>query len=654
MIKNMFTPTHAQKLFIISLFLVSFISFSQTTYTVTTTADSGLGSLRGVIANANTSNLKDTILFAPALANSVINLPGGELVITKHIVIDAKDAPGLIIDGGWNSVEDSAVGSRIFLCDLNLGTNSTQREVTIKNLVMRNGNAGTKDGGAGLNDPGSNGGAIYVEQTNLFLENVEIYNSTANDGGALKSVNCIVNIKNSSFYENKARDDGGGLDFSDSSQVSIANSTIAYNETGIGTSGSGTNSAGAIRTSGATITLQFCTVAFNESDDDAAISGNGSTTISNSIILDNKLDTGVTLNCSGNITDGGGNWTNTTGSCLASMTLSNNTAIKLATTLSLNRGTTSSLSLPCDSAVLNALGGQNCGVAVGGKDQRGLLRGMYDGCEPGAYEIECFDSDNDGISNSFDLDDDNDGLEDIYEASGNVPDGDNDGDGIPNWKDVVNDGGIGDGSLTSYLDNNGNGIPDVYDTDGNASPNHLVLESDGDLCFDVKEAGFLDGEGDGVLGSAPISVDNDGKVIGFGGYASALDEDSNGILDFLEFGPAPEISLQPEDAQVFAGQNTSLAIDVTGADSLQWQVSTDGGENFIDLSNDAFYSGVTTDNLTIDKTEINMNGYLYRVATTDPDFACGTPFFSDSAQLLVNVRTVITNRNITIRVNKNK
>ena len=52
------------------------------------------------------------------------------------------------------------------------------------------------------------------------------------------------------------------------------------------------------------------------------------------------------------------------------------------------------------------------------------------------------------------------------------------------------------------------------DTDNDGTPNHLDLESDGDNCNDVLEAGFTDQNGDGVLGDAPVVVNATGEVTG--------------------------------------------------------------------------------------------------------------------------------------------
>ena len=98
------------------------------------------------------------------------------------------------------------------------------------------------------------------------------------------------------------------------------------------------------------------------------------------------------------------------------------------------------------------------------------------------------DSDGDGTSDNDDTDDDNDGILDLDEYSGLNPFGDEDGDGILNFKDVSQDvGNIGDGTTTIYTDADGNGVPDAYDVDNDGLPNHLDIDSDGDGHLDATD-----------------------------------------------------------------------------------------------------------------------------------------------------------------------
>ena len=105
------------------------------------------------------------------------------------------------------------------------------------------------------------------------------------------------------------------------------------------------------------------------------------------------------------------------------------------------------------------------------------------------------DFDEDGVTNDIDLDDDNDGILDVDEQ---------------------------------------NGILD-RDSDNDNFPDHRDLNSDNDGCFDVIEAGFTDDDQDGIIGSQPVIVDNNGLVIGVSdGFTMPIDADGNGILDFQQ------------------------------------------------------------------------------------------------------------------------
>ena len=77
------------------------------------------------------------------------------------------------------------------------------------------------------------------------------------------------------------------------------------------------------------------------------------------------------------------------------------------------------------------------------------------------------------------------------------------------------------------------------DTDLDGKKDFQDLDSDGDGCRDVSEAGFTDNNKDSLLGSlAPPAVDTDGKVISrVDGYTIPLDINANSIYDFTELGP---------------------------------------------------------------------------------------------------------------------
>ena len=254
------------------------------------------------------------------------------------------------------------------------------------------------------------------------------------------------------------------------------------------------------------------------------------------------------------------------------------------------------------------------------------------------------DFDGDGIVDTNDLDDDNDGILDTAESNGIDPSADADSDGTPNYQDA------------EFCTLNGFGVCDNLDADTDGLPNHLDLDSDGDGCYDVLEAGFTDDNGDGILADLPTIVDSNGLVSGTNvvdGYTSPADNDSNSTADFLEAGGVPSITSQPSSSTVFAGTGTTFSVEADDTNTYQWQISTDGGAIFTDLSDGGIYTDTDAPILNIGQVALNMNNYEYRVVVSNSSYFCSTPIPSNAAVLTVRIRTVISNRRITYRVKKN-
>ena len=86
--------------------------------TVTNTNDSGPGSLRQAILNANANPGLDTIDFAPGLSGTIV-LTSGELQITDDVTIDGPGADRLSVSGNN--------ASRVFDVDVDPVRPSPQR-----------------------------------------------------------------------------------------------------------------------------------------------------------------------------------------------------------------------------------------------------------------------------------------------------------------------------------------------------------------------------------------------------------------------------------------------------------------------------------------------------------------------------------------------
>ncbi len=148
--------------------------------TVTNNADSGAGSLRQAIANAQVG---DTIVFAPTVTSITLNSP---------VVVPSNR--NLTIDGGAGvTLSGTGSGRLITVSDFNT--------VTLRNLTLQNGNA------SGTTDPTDRGGAVYANfRVNLIVDNVNFLNNTARNAGSAIYLGFESNlsVNNSRFNGNQA------------------------------------------------------------------------------------------------------------------------------------------------------------------------------------------------------------------------------------------------------------------------------------------------------------------------------------------------------------------------------------------------------------------------------------------------------------------
>ncbi|OFV92099.1 MAG: hypothetical protein A3H95_05125 [Acidobacteria bacterium RIFCSPLOWO2_02_FULL_64_15] len=115
--------------------------------------------------------------------------------------------------------------------------------------------------------------------------------------------------------------------------------------------------------------------------------------------------------------------------------------------------------------------------------------------------------------------------------------------------------------------------------------------------------------------SAPLSLDRKAyRVMVTNGVASAI---SNAAA--LRVFEAPSFTTNPINQTVAAGANASFTVAASGnpPPGFQWQVSTDGGMTWSDLTNAAPYGGVTTTTLTVTNVTLALNGFRYRAVATN-------------------------------------
>jgi hypothetical protein len=250
------------------------------TLTVTNTLDSGIGSLRYEIAQAETEKhhggkappANDTIVFAPSLAGQTITLTSGELDITTGLTIQGPGTGQLTISGGNNS--------RVF--EVNASA-----PVVLSGLTISNGIGVVRQTLPDQND-GYGGGILNL--------------STLTLSGCVVSGNSVGGATGRPLS-------GGGI--YNAGNLTLTGCTIS-NNSALGTFYTPGGVGGGIYNAG-TLTVSTSTVSGNAAYDGyygGGIYNAGTLTVSTSTFNSNWIDpngTYIENNIYGTYTDGGGN-----------------------------------------------------------------------------------------------------------------------------------------------------------------------------------------------------------------------------------------------------------------------------------------------------------------------------------------------------------
>lgn len=212
------------------------------TYPVVNGLDSGPGSLRQAVLDANANPGPDTITFAHGVHS--ITLTTGELAITDGVTVQGPGANKLSVSGND--------ASRVF--DIAGGT------VTISGLTVTRGRAD----GTAAEEPGAGGGILNQAGASLTLSGVVVADNRAvGDPNVVLPTNPVFNlaggatgggianfgvlaVTNSTVADNQAL----GADFTDSSAFSFPGPAFAGNALGGGLSNFGSASVSGSQFSG--------------------------------------------------------------------------------------------------------------------------------------------------------------------------------------------------------------------------------------------------------------------------------------------------------------------------------------------------------------------------------------------------------------------
>lgn len=211
-----------------------------TAFTVVNTNDSGAGSLRDAIEQANLNAGADTITFDASLAGETIVL-SDELLISDDVTITGLGADQLTISGNNTS--------RIF--NLDDGDSETRITVEMSGLTLTNGfadsggairnyeNLTITDSTISENQAAMNiaygGGGIYSAAGSLTVMGSKFTGNSAFNGGGIYALETLLTVSGSTFSKNSA-DRGGGIYFdapySDYTfTANVTNSTFSENVT---------------------------------------------------------------------------------------------------------------------------------------------------------------------------------------------------------------------------------------------------------------------------------------------------------------------------------------------------------------------------------------------------------------------------------------
>jgi hypothetical protein len=274
-------------------------------FTVSNLNDTGAGSLRQAISDANGAEGADVIEFADGVSGT-ITLGGTELSITESLTINGPGSGLLTLDGndasrvlrftsGTSSLRGVTVtGGREFTG----GGISNVATLGISDVVIT-GNAATTGGGGGIDNTGTlritnavisnndgdigDGGGIR-NASSLHIEGSTISGNTAANGGAIANFGPSLTIENSTIALNTA--DLAGAAFINFNIMVVRNSTIAN------------NTGASVITNSATLTLISSIIAGTNSVSMVGPFANGSM---NNLIQDAGNSGGLTHGSSGNI-----------------------------------------------------------------------------------------------------------------------------------------------------------------------------------------------------------------------------------------------------------------------------------------------------------------------------------------------------------------
>ena len=293
---------HALTCFTILLFAACGSAAQAATFVVTTTADSGAGSLRAAIESANATAGPDTIVFQ---VSGTITLASALPILAESLVVEGPGADQLVI----NANEDQrhfrlggVAGSQYEIRDLTLRNGRQESGGSI--LVISNASLTVRRCIIEDSTSETAGGAISAFGPLRLIDSI-VRGNTAVFGGGVSVEGPGHEITGTTFLLNFA-EQGGAVYVTAGAELGIENVTFTNN---FAQNDLGSGFGGGLAVSGGLVAVSHSTFTGNIADIGGGISRTGGafTTVANNILADNTTWTEAPSNCNADLPDDLGN-----------------------------------------------------------------------------------------------------------------------------------------------------------------------------------------------------------------------------------------------------------------------------------------------------------------------------------------------------------
>ncbi|MEL7146766.1 MAG: hypothetical protein AAFO69_10390, partial [Bacteroidota bacterium] len=148
-------------------------------------------------------------------------------------------------------------------------------------------------------------------------------------------------------------------------------------------------------------------------------------------------------------------------------------------------------------------------------------------------------------------------------------------------------------------------------------------------------------------GSAVGDFDNDGNIDILLAQPAKTGVPTEAYLYPLVASEAVAITMQPVDQMACANDDVVFVVEASGTSiSYQWQVSTDGGSSFSDLTEGGPYTHVTSDSLLISPAMVGMDGDQFRCVVSGTATSSAATLTVDQGNYIIPSKSIACSESV--------